>query len=386
MATPTPQQTGNGEPLELNKMNNNENRSVANPSKVALIALLIKTLFSIGNATKAVKTAFKKKNTDKNGKTIVPNDGDAVGVNAVKAWLKTQGIDIDGFKWGQLLQASPLVTRLLNHMKMTDDATVGKIIQHRTIMTVLTALRRLQDLETLAESGITNTAFGVSAFDELLEMGLHPTQYGIKKGDFIRTVEAEAWQSAVTDKDTLQAIEPQIDAVPAYNCSSPKKMGCNDGGYKWMSTNPIKRNIGLHPSDPKWHVGRVQAGATQAKKVGYNCPKCNSPMYGKSLTYNMMRVVAQSTDNGYTGTAWKGIKTPVRIPVAGQAIIRNMKTGLMTLADGFEALQALHEEKKTIKARIDGTWQQGRIVPVCVDESTNGKTFIDIAFILEAHA
>lgn len=353
---------------------------------VGLIALLIKTLFSIGNAVKTDKTAFKKKNTDKNGKTIVPNDGDAVGVNAVKAWLKQQGINIDEFKWGQLLQASPLVTRLLNHMKMTDDETVGKIIQHRTIMTVMTALRRLQDLETLAESGITNTAFGVSAFDELLEMGLHPTQYGIKKGDFIRTVEANVWQSAVTDKDTLEAIEPQIDSVPAYNCSAPKEMGCNDGGYKWMSNDPIKKNIGLHPSDPKWSVGRVQAGATQAKKVGLICPKCNSPMYGKSLTYNMMRVVAQSTENGYTGTAWRGIKTPVRIPVAGQAIIRNMKTGLMTLADGFEKLQALHEEKKTIKARIDGTWQQGRIVPVCVDEVTTGKTFIDVAFILEDHA
>ncbi len=366
--------------------NANTQTEQSTPSKVALIALLIKTLFSIGNATKADKTAFKKKNTDNNGKTIVPNNGDAIGVNAVKAWLKTQGINIDGFMWGQLLEASPLVKRLLNHMKMTDHATVGEIMMHRTVKTVMVALRRLQDLETLEESGITNTAFQATAFDELVEMGLHPSQYGLKGVKHIRSVEADVWQSAVTDKDTLQAIEPQIDSVPAYNCSAPKEMGCNDGGYKWMSTNPIKKNIGLHPSHPKWSVGRVQAGATQAKKVGFTCPKCNSPMYGKSLTYNMMRIVAQPTENGYMGTAWKGVKTPVRIPVAGQAIIRNMKTGLVTLADGFKALQALHEEHKTIKARIDGKWHQGRIVAVCVDEINTGNTFIDVAFILEDHA
>ena len=379
-----------GQNPEVSKMQNaNTQTEQAHPSKVGLIALLIKTLFSIGNAVKSDKTAFKKKNTDTNGKTIVPNDGDAVGVNAVKAWLKQQGIDIDGFKWGQLLQASPLVKRLLNHMKMTDDETVGKIVQHRTIMTVLTALRRLQDLETLEESGITNTAFQATAFEELVEMGLHPSQYGLKGVKHIRTVEANVWQSAVTDKDTLQAIEPQIAQVPAYNCSSPKEVGCNDGGYKWDMKTPIKANVGKHPSDPKWKVGRVQAGATQARQAGFKCNRCNAEMYGKSLTYNMMRIVAQSTDVGYTGTAWKGVQTPVRIPVAGQAIIRNMKTGLMTLADGFTALQALHEEHKTIKARIDGTWHQGRIVAVCVDEIGDGRdngTFIDIAFILEDHA
>ena len=347
---------------------------------------MIKTLFSIGNATKADKTAFKKKNTDNQGKTIVPKDGDAIGVNTVKAWLKEQGVDIDGFKWAQLLQALPLVKRLLNHMKMTDDATVGKVIQHRTIKTVLTALRRLQDLEALAEHGITNTAFGVTAFDELLEMGLHPTQYGIKKGDFIRTVETDVWQSAVTDKETLQAIEPQIDSVPAYNCSAPKEVGCNDGGFRFMSRVPIKKNMGLHPSDPMWSVGRVQAGAKQAEKVGFTCPKCNSPMYGKSLTYNMMRITAQPTENGYMGDAWGSVKTPVRIPVLGQEIIRNMKTGRTTLEVGFKALANLHTEKRTIKARIDGTWHQGRIVPVCVDEVTTGYTFIDVAFILEDHA
>ena len=63
-----------------------------------------------------------------------------------------------------------------------------------------------------------------------------------------------------------------------------------------------------------------------------------------------------------------------------------MKTGRTTLERGFKALASLHEEKKTIKARIDGTWHQGRIVPVCVDEIDNGKTFIDVAFILEEHA
>lgn len=345
-----------------------------------MVALLINTLLLIGKATTQAKTAFRKKNPN------TPKAKEAEKVNAVKAWLKKDGIDIDGFKWGELLQASPLVKTLLNSFKMTDDATVGAIVNHRTVQTVLVALRRLQALETLAESGITNTAFGVSAFDELLEMGLHPTQYGIKKGDFIRTVEADVWQSAVTNKDTLEAQEPQIDSVPAYNCSAPKEVGCNDGGFKWMSNDPIKKNIGLHPSDPKWSVGRVQAGATQAKKVGFTCPNCNSPMYGKSLTYNMMRIVAQPTENGYTGNAWGSVKTPVRIPVLGQQIIRNMKTGLTTLEVGFKALANLHTEKKTIKARIDGTWHQGRIVPVCVDEITTGNTFIDVAFILEDHA
>lgn len=369
---------------EVSKMETNTQTEQAQPSKVGLIALLIKTLFSIGNAVKADKTAFKKKNTDTNGKTIVPNDGDAVGVNAVKAWLKTQGIDIDGFKWGQLLQASPLVKRLLNHMKMTDNATVGEIIRHRTIMTVLTALRRLQDLETLEESGITNTAFQATAFEELVEMGLHPSQYGLKGVKHIRTVEANVWQSAVTDKDTLQAIEPQISKVPAFNCTTGLKGGCNNRGYTW-SGNPIKANIGLDPSSPDWVVGSVQAGATQAKNNDMKCKECNGELYGKSITYNMMRIVAQSTDNGYMGTAWKGVQTPVRIPVDGQRIIRKMRRGIITLADGYKALQALHEEKP-ITARIDGTWLKGRIVPVCVDESTTGHTFIDVAFILEAHA
>jgi hypothetical protein len=380
MATPTPQRNGDGEPYgEVNNMNT-ENKTENHPSKVGLVALLINTLLLIGKATTQAKTAFRKKNTD------TPKANEAEKVNAVKAWLKDQGVAIDGFKWGQLLQASPLVKTLLNSFKMTDDASVGAIVNHRTVQTVLVALRRLKDLETLEESGITNTAFQATAFQELVELGLHPSQYGLNNVKHIRTVEAEVWQSAVTDKDTLQAIEPQIAQVPAYNCSSPKEAGCNDGGYKFMSNVPIKANIGLDPSSPKWKVGRVQAGATQAKKVNFTCPNCNSPMYGKSLTYNMMRVVAQSTKHGFMGTAWKGIQTPVRIPVAGQAIIRNMKTGIMTLADGFKALQALHEEKKTIKARIDGTWQQGRIVPVCVDESTTGNVFIDVAFILEAHA
>lgn len=360
--------------------NANTQTEQSTPSKVGLVALLINTLLLIGKATTQQKTAFRKKNPN------TPKAKEAEKVNAVKAWLKHQGVEIDGFKWSQLLQASPLVKVLLNSLRMTDDATVGAIVNHRTVQTVLVALRRLQDLETLEESGITNTAFQATAFQELVEMGLHPSQYGLKGVKHIRTVEADVWQAAVTDKDTLQAIEPQIDSVPAYNCSSPKEVGCNDGGYKWMSTDPIKANIGKHPSDPKWKVGRVQAGATQAKKVGFTCPKCNSPMYGKSLTYNMMRITAKSTKHGYTGTAWKGVKTPVRIPVAGQAIIRNMKTGLITLADGFKALQALHEEHKTIKARIDGTWHQGRIVAVCVDEVTTGNTFIDVAFILEAHA
>ena len=361
--------------------NKTENTPTADPSKVGLIALLINTLLLISKATTQEKTAFRKKNPN------TPKAKEAEKVNFVKMWLKHQGVEIDGFKWGQLLQASPLVKTLLNSFKMTDDASVGAIVNHRTVQTVLVALRRLQDLDTLAESGITNTAFGVSSEEELLEMGLHPMQYGIKKGDFIRTVEANVWESAVTDKDTLQAIEPKIAQVPAYNCSSPKEAGCNDGGFKFMSTDPIKANEGKHPSDPKWKVGRVQCGALQAKKVGFTCPKCGAPMYGKSLTYNMMRVVAQPTENGgYTGTAWKAVQTPVRIPVAGQAIIRNMKTGRTTLERGFKALQALHEEKKTIKARIDGTWHQGRIVAVCVDEISTGKTFIDVAFILEDHA
>ena len=360
--------------------NANTQTEQSTPSKVGLVALLINTLLLIGKATTQAKTAFRKKNPN------TPKAGEAAKVNSVKMWLKHQGVDIDGFKWSQLLQASPLVKSLLNSFKMNDDATVGAIVNHRTVQTVLVALRRLEELESLKEHGITNTAFVVSAYDELKGMGLHPSQYGIKEGDFIRTVEANVWQSAVTDKDTLQAIEPQIDSVPAYNCSSPKEVGCNDGGYRFMSDVPIKANVGLHPSDPKWKVGRVQAGATQAKRVGFTCPKCSSPMYGKSLTYNMMRIVAQSTDVGYMGSAWKGIKTPVRVPVAGQEIIRNMKTGLMTLADGFKALANLHEEHKTIKARIDGTWHQGRIVPVCVDEIDNGKTFIDVAFILENHA
>ena len=99
----------------------------------------------------------------------------------------------------------------------------------------------------------------------------------------------------------------------------------------------------------------------------------------------MMRMVAQSTENGYTGTAWKGVQTPVRVPVLGQEIIRNMKTGRTTLEVGFKALGNLHMEKP-ITARIDGTWLKGRIVPVCVDEVVDGKTFIDVAFILEDHA
>ena len=384
MATPTPQQTRQREAIGVEKMNNNENRSVANPSMVGLIALLIKTLFSIGNANKAQKTAFKKKNTDTKGKTIVPNDGDAIGVNAVKAWLKTQGIDIDGFKWSELLQASPLVKRLLNHMKMTDHATVGEIMMHRTIKTVLTALRRLQDLETLEESGITNTAFQATAFQELVEMGLHPSQYGLKGVKHIRTVEANVWQSAVTDKDTLQAIEPQIKTVPAFNCSTGLKGGCNNRGYTWTG-NPIKANIGLDPSSPDWSVGSVQAGARQAKNNNMKCKECGAEMYGKSITYDMMRVVAQPTENGYTGNAWGSVKTPVRIPVAGQRIIRKMRRGIITLADGYKALQVLHEEHP-ITCRIDNDWHKGRIVAVCVDEVTTGHTFIDIAFILEAHA
>ena len=368
-----------GQNPEVSKMENKtENTHTAHPSKVGLVALLINTLLVIGNATKQAKAAFRKKNPN------TPKAGQAAKVNAVKMWLKHQGVDIGGFKWEQLLQASPLVKTLLNSLKMTDNATVGAIVGSKTVQTVLVALRRLQDLETLAEHGITNTAFVPTAFDELVEMGLHPTQYGIKKGDFIRTVEAKAWQSAVTNKDTLEAQEPQIAQVPAYNCSAPRKE-CNDGGYKWDMETPIKKNIGLHPSDPKWKVGRVQAGAIQARQADFKCNRCNSEMYGKSLTYNMMRVVAQSTENGYTGTAWKGIQTPVRIPVLGQQIIRNMKTGRTTLEVGFKALANLHMEKP-ITARIDGTWLKGRIVVVCVDETDNGKTFIDVAFILEDHA
>ena len=355
-----------------------ENTQTANPSKVGLIALLINTLMLIGKATTQAKTAFRKKNPN------TPKAKEAEKVNSVKAWLKEQGVDIDGFKWSQLLQASPLVKTLLNSFKMTDDATVGAIVNHRTVQTVLVALQRLKDLETLEESGITNTAFQATAFEELVEMGLHPSQYGLKGVKHIRTVEADLWQSAVTDKDTLQAIEPQIKAVPAYNCSTGLKGGCNNRGYTW-SGNPIKKNVGLDPSSPEWVVGSVQAGATQALKNDYKCKECHAEMYGKSLTYNMMRVVAQSTENGYMGTAWKGIQTPVRIPVDGQRIIRKMRRGIITLADGFKALQALHEEKP-ITARIDGTWLKGRIVAVCVDEVTTGHTFIDIAFILEDHA
>ncbi len=358
---------------------NTENRNVAQPSKVGLIALLINTLMTIGKATSQAKKAFRKKNTD------TPMAGQASKVNSVKMWLKHQGVDIDGFKWSQLLQASPLVKSLLNSFKMTDDTTVGAIVNHKTVQTVLVALRRLQDLEKLEESGITNTAFQATAFEELVEMGLHPSQYGLKGVKHIRTVEADLWQSAVTDKDTLEAIEPQIAQVPAYNCSAPKEAGCNDGGYKWDMVTPIKKNVGLHPSDPRWKVGRVQAGATQARQAGFKCNRCNAEMYGKSLTYNMMRVVAQSTENGYMGTAWKGVQTPVRIPVLGQKIIRNMKTGITTLEVGYKALQALHTEKP-ITCRIDNAWHKGRIVVVCVDEVDSGKTFIDIAFILEAHA
>lgn len=365
---------------EVSKMENKtENTQTANPSKVGLIALLINTLLLIGKATTQAKTAFRKKNPN------TPKAKEAEKVNSVKTWLKEQGVDIDGFKWSQLLQASPLVKSLLNSFKMTDDASVGAIVNHRTVQTVLVALRRLKELETLEESGITNTAFQATAFEELVEMGLHPSQYGLKDVKHIRNVESDLWQSAVTDKDTLEAIEPQIAQVPAYNCSSPKEAGCNDGGFKWDGVTPIKANVGLHPDDPQWKVGRVQAGATQARQAGFKCRVCNAEMYGKSLTYNMMRIVAQSTENGYMGTAWKGVQTPVRIPVLGQAIIRNMKTGIMTLADGFKALQALHTEKP-ITARIDGTWYKGRIVVVCVDEVTTGHTFIDIAFILEAHA
>ena len=368
-----------GQNPEVSKMetNTHENRT-AHPSKVGLVALLINTLLLIGKATTQAKMAFRKKNPN------TPKAGEAAKVNSVKMWLKQQGVDIDGFKWSQLLQASPLVKSLLNSFKMNDDATVGAIVNHRTVQTVLGALRRLEELDSLAEHGITNTAFGVTAFDELLEMGLHPTQYGIKKGDFIRTVEANVWQSAVTNKDTLEAQEPQIGQVPAYNCSAPRKE-CNDGGYKWDMNTPIRKNIGLHPSDPKWSVGRVQAGAIQARQADFKCNRCGSEMYGKSLTYNMMRVVAQSTENGYTGTAWKGVQTPVRVPVLGQEIIRNMKTGRTTLEVGFKALGNLHMEKP-ITARIDGTWLKGRIVPVCVDEVVDGKTFIDVAFILEDHA
>lgn len=357
---------------------NTENRNVAQPSKVGLIALLINTLMTIGKATSQAKKAFRKKNTD------TPMAGQASKVNSVKMWLKHQGVDIDGFKWDQLLQATPLVKSLLNSFKMNDNATVGAIVNHRTIQTVLVALRRLQDLEKLEESGITNTAFQATAFEELVEMGLHPSQYGLKGVKHIRTVEADLWQSAVTDKDTLEAIEPQIKAVPAYNCSTGLKGGCNNRGYTW-SGKPIKKNVGLEPSSPQWLVGAVQAGATQAKKNDMKCKECNAEMYGKSLTYNMMRVVAQSTENGYMGTAWKGVQTPVRIPVDGQRIIRKMRRGVITLADGYKALQALHTEKP-ITCRIDNAWHKGRIIAVCVDEVNSGKTFIDIAFILEDHA
>ncbi len=212
----------------------------------------------------------------------------------------------------------------------------------------------------------------------------NPSQYGLKGVKHIRTVDANVWQSAVTDKDTLQAIEPQIKTVPAFNCSTGLKGGCNNRGYTWTG-NPIKKNIGLDPSSPDWSVGSVQAGARQAKNNNMQCKECGSEMYGKSITYNMMRIVAQPTENGYMGTAWKGVQTPVRIPVAGQRIIRKMRRGIITLADGYKALQVLHEEHP-ITCRIDNDWHKGRIVAVCVDEVTTGHTFIDVAFILEDHA
>ena len=268
-------------------------------------------------------------------------------------------------------------------LNTTDDASVGAIVNHRTVQTVLVALRRLEELESLEESGIT-ASVSATAFEELVEMGLHPSQYGLKGVKHIRTVEADVWQSAITDKDTLQAIEPQIKTVPAFNCSTGLKGGCNNRGLTWRG-NPIKKNIGLDPSSPDWVVGSVQAGATQAKNNDLKCKECGAEMYGKSITYNMMRIVAQSTKHGYTGTAWRGVQTPVRIPVDGQRIIRKMRRGVITLADGFKALQALHEEKP-ITCRIDNDWHKGRIVAVCVDEVSTGHTFIDIAFILEAHA
>ena len=143
--------------------------------------------------------------------------------------------------------------------------------------------------------------------------------------------------------------------------------------------------LGFDHTHPDWHVETVQAGSRQAEQANFECKECGAPMYGKSLTYNMMRVVAQSTEHGFMGTAWRGVQTPVRIPVDGQKIIRNMRMGITTLEKGFKQLANLHTEKP-ITARIDNDWHKGRIVPVAVDEVNTGYAFIDIAFILEDHA